>query len=80
MMGSLPGFPACPRYWPFFFSLFIIVIYIILVCNRTVGVSSASLPNSQFGDSREDSLSYFIIIVIYFFINIKSLKLDGSPA
>ena len=74
MMGSLPGFPACPRYWPFFFSLFIIVIYIILVCNRTVGVSSASLPNSQFGDSREDSLSYVIIIVIYFIIHIMSLR------
>ena len=74
MVGSLPGFPACPRYWPFFFSLFIIVIYIILVCNRTVGVSSASLPNSQFGDSREDSLSYVIIIVIYFITNIKSLR------
>ena len=54
--------------------LFIIVIYIILVCNRTVGVSSASLRNSQFGESREDSLSYVIIIVIYFIIHIKSLR------
>ena len=78
MMGSLTGFPACPRYWPFFFSLFIIVIHIILVCNRTVGVSSASLPNSQFGDSREDSLRYFIIIVIYFIIHIMSLRGGGG--
>ena len=74
MMGSLPGFPACPRYWPFFFSLFFIVIYIILVCNCTLGVSSAWLPNSQFGNSREDSLSYVIIIVIYFIFHIKSLS------
>ena len=47
MMGSLPGFPPCPRYWPFFFSLFIIVIYIILVCNRVLGVSSASLQKAS---------------------------------
>ena len=45
------------------------------MCNRTVGVSSASLPNSQFGDSREDSLSYVIIIVIYFIIHIMSLRI-----
>ena len=44
------------------------------MCNRTVGVSSASLPNSQFGDSREDSLSYGFIIVIYVIIHIMSLR------
>ena len=46
--------------------------------NRSVGVSSASLPNSQFGDSREDSLSYVIIIVIYFIIHIMSLMVLNS--